>query len=502
LDVASFYFPLFVLLALAAHYLLPRKIQWVWRLLASLAFFAVSSSIPLLLAMVGMSALAYLSGLALSRISADEEPKRRKAISAAAVAIEAGILIALKENAFFVNNINTVFGTGLSLPSWVAPLGVSYYTLMLIGYVMDVNWQVCPAEKNFFKFLLFSCYFPQMTSGPITRFGEIGEELFSKRSFSIRVFSMGLTRIAWGFFKKLIVADGLAIAVNAVFSDFSAHKELLAVGACAYTLQLYADFSGLMDIMIGVSKLFGVKLPENFRQPFFSTSLSELWQRWHMTLGRWLKEFILYPFLKSRHASRLRSAIEKRLGKKAARSAPTYLGLLILWFAIGFWHGGTWKYIFGAGLFFYAMIALGMLFEPVSKRIIKALRIGKAFPYVLFQRIRTFLLFSFSISFCRMSSFTSGLSYWKTAFSNLSSQRLHSSFLNDLMDPRKQAVILFGLAAMLSVSIFQRRKGACGFYEKNAAFRWAAFICLAFASIIFGFYGIGYDKQSFIYGLF
>ncbi|MDR1642182.1 MAG: hypothetical protein LBT59_21030 [Clostridiales bacterium] len=505
---ASVRFFLFLALAMAIYFFAAKKARWIALLVLSLAFYVGAASAKLALAMAGMSLWAYLAGLAIREFGIDEEgaknlPQKKRLIATIAILFEAGILIALKENAFFVTNANLLLGLSLPFPEWVAPLGVSYYTLMLIGYICDVHWEICQAEKNFFKFLLFTCFFPQMLSGPISRYGDVKDQLFEGNAPSLRQISLGFSRIAWGYFKKVVVADGLALVVGYIFQDFNQSRQLLLLGAFCYSLQLYADFSGLMDIVIGIGSLFGVKLPENFRQPFFSASLSELWQRWHMSLGVWLRNYIFYPFQKSKRMAKVRALAEKAGGRRAGGEASKLLSLLVLWVSIGFWHGGTWKYIFGAGLFFFAMISLGIALNPLSKKVRKLLRINpNNVPFRIFQSLRTFVLFSISISFCRMGSFRTGISYWQSVFSNIPSQRFWSASLLEAISLKELFVVIAGLAIMLLVSVFQLNKDIEEFFQNHASVRWAAFLSLAFAAIIFGFYGIGYNAQDFIYGDF
>ncbi|MDR1536503.1 MAG: hypothetical protein LBU32_00615 [Clostridiales bacterium] len=505
MAITSISFFVFLAASLAVYFICPGRFQWVALLVASLIFSAFASG-ALILLIALMSFAAWGGALVADRL----EGSRKSIASGAVVIFEAAILIALKENSFFVSNTMKVasllsFSLNITMPDWAAPLGISYYTLMLIGYTLDVNWLVSKPEKNFLKFLLFSSYFPQMTSGPITRYREMENELFSKRNFCYEDFCHGLQRIVWGLFKKMAIADGLALYVSGVYGEWEAHETLLAAAAACYALQLYADFSGCMDIVIGASQLFGVKLPENFKTPFFAASISELWQRWHMTLGSWLKDYIMHPFLKSGFCTKLRDALKKRLGKKAAREAPTYLGLFLLWFSIGFWHGGSWKYICGSGLFFFAIVAGGRLLDPVFSRIKKILHINdKMLAWILFQRIRTFCLFAISISFGRAASLSDGFRFWKTAFLNLSRQTFYSEAISEFgLEDKRLLGILAGLLAILAVSAVQQKGSIRGMLDKKPlALRWAVFICLFFAVIIFGFYGIGYDKTSFIYGDF
>lgn len=521
MSIISFLFFAFVAATLLLYYIFPAKFKWFVLLGASIIFFIAGCSVELFAMMLFMSLLAWLCGLINGKIymqlnaSQDEIHKKKlmngkKWITAATIVIEVLILIVLKDNAFFISNANRLFDLfghplNLSFPSWAAPLGISYYTLILIGYILDVSWGTSSPQKNPAKFLLFSSYFPQMTSGPFSRYHQMKDQLYAGHRFNYNNFCFGLQRVLWGLFKKLVIAERLAVIVRTIFGDYASYPGLyIFIAAISYTLQVYAEFSGCMDIIIGISEMFGITLPENFNTPFFSTSLSEVWRRWHMTLGFWIKDYILYPVLKSELLQKIGRFCKKTFGKQAGKKIPTYIGMFIAWFTVGFWHGGSWKFIFGSGLFFFIMIVSGQLLEPVFKKLIRTLKINTScFSWTLFQRIRTFMLFAMSVSFGRTAGLISGLKMWKSAlYFNpwiLVDQSLYSLGL----DRQDFWVLIFGLITFLIISILQQ-KGSIRekLAEQNIVFRWAILFALIFAVLIFGNYGPGYKATDFIYGGF
>jgi D-alanyl-lipoteichoic acid acyltransferase DltB (MBOAT superfamily) len=200
-----------------------------------------------------------------------------------------------------------------------------------------------PPQPNFLKHLLFASYYPALVSGPVMRYGEMNPQFFGEPECRLDNIVPGVQRLIWGMFKKLVVADRLAIFVNQVFQDYKTFDSLyILLAVVLYAFQIYADFSGCMDIVIGVSRAYGVKLPENFDAPFLSRSLAEFWRRWHITLGTWSKDYIFYPLLKSEPFQRLGTWARKVLGKKRGKQIPVFLGLLINWLIIGFWHGASY----------------------------------------------------------------------------------------------------------------------------------------------------------------
>jgi D-alanyl-lipoteichoic acid acyltransferase DltB (MBOAT superfamily) len=504
MSIISIQFFLFILAALIIYYAVPGRFRWAILPLASAFYLIQGGGFWLFLEMTVMIGAAYLCGIWIEKLNG--EPDKIKIIATSAVIFEASVLIALKDNLFFVNNANKIFmplGISFSAPNWSAPMGISYYVLILIGYILDVAWGKIKPQKNFAKFLLFASYFPQMISGPITRYDEMEKTLFSEKKFNYKTFCFGAQRIAWGLFKKLVIAERLAVAVKTVYGNFYKLSGFyIFIAAAGYALQLYADFSACMDIVIGASEMFGAVLPENFKTPFFAKNLSELWRRWHITLGLWVRDYVMYPVLKSEWSQKIREATRKKFGKKAGKQIHVFIGMFATWFTVGFWHGGSWKYIFASGLFFFFLIAGGMIVEPAAKRLERALRINtNCFSWRLFQQARTFMLFACVISIGRAESLTAGLKMWKRAILNLNPSMLFNRPYNNFgLDKSNLLVLAISLLILLAVLVLQQN---CGIRERlarnNLIFRWAALIGLIFVTLIFGQYGPGFDPSDFIY---
>ena len=241
------------------------------------------------------------------------------------------------------------------------PIGISFYTLQAIGYMADIYWKKIPAGQSLGKVALFLGFFPQIMEGPISMYGQTADQLWQGR---------GIRReIVWGLFKKMVVADRLYVLVQNVFSQHSRYSGVIvAVAAVAYTVQLYMEFSGCMDIVTGSARMFGVTLPENFRQPFVSRSAAEFWRRWHITLGVWLKTYVFYPVSASGLVKRWNRFARKHCGKYAARLGVSALALFPVWLCNGLWHGPRWSYIF-YGMYYFVILLLEMAFEPVGEKI-------------------------------------------------------------------------------------------------------------------------------------
>lgn len=413
MSIVDFSFVLFTAVVIAVYYLLPDKAKWPWLLISSVAFFVLASSwkmIPYLL--YGLT-VTYFGA---QWIRKTEDPKKRKTVLVLTILLTLAELVALKYLNLFVigaRGFARIFSLhiGLELVSIAAPLGISYYTLSLLGYVLDVYREVTPAEPSFFRHALFACYFPQITSGPVTRYGEMKEQLFTPHAFDYETVVRGLQRGAWGLFKKMVIADRLNVIVKEVYQHYDSYSPAMVILATVcFAFELYAEFSGGMDIIMGVSEALGVRLPENFNRPFFSRTLGEFWRRWHITLGLWFKDYMLYPILKSDGLQKIGRRLKKRFGKNAGKKMTTYIGLLVLWVAIGIWHGGSMKYLFASGILQWFYIIISESVQPALARLSGRLKLDNEhgwFPW--FARLRTLLLICFGFIFICADSFGTGV---------------------------------------------------------------------------------------------
>ena len=498
----------FILTAVSAlvYWIVPKKARWVVLLAASWVFIWFSNkSIPACAVMLCMLLIAYLAGLVFSKIA--ENGVIRRTVMLVSVVIEAGLLVLLKDLGFFIHIFDGA-GETPGFISYLAPVGISYFALSLISYILDTYWQVQESEKNPLKVMLFGSYFPLLTSGPIVRYHETGAQLFEEKTFDYRNFCFGLQRMLWGFFKKLVIADRVAALVNTVYADPAAYPGFYVWTAiAAFVLQLYCDFSGCLDILFGISQLFGVKLPENFDLPFISRNLSEFWRRWHITLGLWLKDYILYPVLKSSLFQSFGKLCRSKFGKKYGKKIPTICGLLISWFLIGFWHGGGWNYIVGVGLWMWFVISLGEFLEPLLKWLTKTLRIKTdTFSWHLFQSVRTFLIYMAGIALFRAESLRSGLELFGAGLGTFNPRIFADGSLLELgLSGKDITVVLLSLLviiAAVAIRITAKVPVREWMARQNIVFRWLIWFALIIAVIVFGQYGPGYNAADFIYGGF
>lgn len=392
LEITSVLYLLFVGISLLIYWFVPHKVQWVILLIDSLVFYFLNAT-WYTFAYLLVSVLSVYGAALLFR----KTPKigLKRLIFALTIVLNVGILVLLKYLNLFILSFNSLFGTSARTVNWLAPLAISYYMLQILSYLIDCYLETIEPEKNPLKLLLFSCFFPMMVSGPICRYSQTGNQLFEEHRFDYGRVLSAMRRVLWGLAKKLVVANNLALIVNQMFGNVELYSgPWVIVAAVLFVIQLYFDFSGCMDIVIGVAKCFGITLPENFNAPFLSKSVQEFWQRWHITLGCWLKDYIMFPISRTKAFRNWSKACKNKMGRNGQK-IPYYLAMFVVWTLMGIWHGSSWKYVVGEGWFFWILIVLGQIFEPVSRKIKTGLRIkDENVFWRAFQVCRTFLLFA------------------------------------------------------------------------------------------------------------
>ena len=508
MSITSLQFIAFFAISLLFYYVLPNNARWFGLLVASAIFFILSCEPKTGFYLLGCILETHASCVIISK-SKNKKPRISKFALILGIISNISILAALKYSNFFVRNWNIVSSI-LHFPridyvfNWAAPIGISFYTLQAIGMIVDTYWGVVEPNNNIFKTALFIAYYPQLTSGPISRYQNMEKTFFENNTFSYKNLTHGVQRMLWGFFKKLVLSSRISVLVNTIYNNFESYPSLyIFFAACLFMLQLYTDFSGCMDIIIGASETYGINLPENFRTPFFSQSVQEFWQRWHITLGGFMRDYVMYPILRTGLWKKLEKSIKKKFGKKAAKQIPSYLAMLFVWLLIGLWHGGLYKYIIGQGLWFWVCIILEQVGAPLWKKIITVLHIKhQSFSFHLFRSIKTYLLVSFGNIFFRADDFNSAINIIKFTFSGKSNPWIFfdGSLYSLGLDGKDMAVVFLGLFVLLVVSVLQEKGSVRDMIDQqNIWFRWFVYYLLFFIIVIFGKYGPGYNASDFIY---
>lgn len=510
MSLVSAIFLVFVAAALLLYYVVPKSARIGVVILASLAFAGFLGFYTLLFVLIS-AILCYIGGL-LS--GPNKSNGARNAATIITVVINIALLCAVKYYnvlGFAADRLDMLFGAvdgANSFFKFAVPVGMSFYVLQTTGYILDCRWEKITPEKNFFKVLLFSSYFPQLMSGPMNSYANLSSQFEKAKAvkFTVGRICEGAVRVAWGFFKKLVIAERAAMPVNQIFGD---HVNFtgwyVPIGVFFFAIQLYSDFSGCMDVVIGVSHMFGIELPENFNCPFFAKTVREYWRRWHITLGGWLRDYLMYPVLKSAPLIKIGDWAKAKFGKKNGKKVPTYIALFILWFAVGYWHGGLWNYVIGSGILHFFYIVLGMIFEPVSKKIRPKIGADKLY-FRIFQSVRTFVLMLTGFVFFRSATVMDAVDMYAAIFRRGVALNW-ANFSSSGMNLANLIVLAVAVLIVFAVDAYKYRpseddepRSAIAFLRsKSVVLLWAAFMVLVVATLIFGMYGLGYDSGSFIY---
>lgn len=508
MGITSFWFLCFFAVMLIVYYGIPRKFQWGFLLLCSVSYCLLAGQGVLLLYPFASVAVCHMGTRLISGTPAANE-KKRKGILLMTILVNIGFLFVLKYVNFFIHTANGaahLFGASenpLSGVDFLVPLGISFYTFSLLGYVIDVYYGLAAHQGNGLKLALYGLYFPNLISGPILKYREHAEQFFAPHAFDYRKVTRGLQRMVWGFFKKLVIAERLGVLVNTVYDAYETYDgAYIWVATAAYAFQLYTDFSGCMDIVLGMSESLGIVLPENFQSPFFSKSVSEYWRRWHITLGVWMKDYVFYPLLRSKIFTDLNNKWKKKYGKKRGKQYATFAAMFVLWLTVGIWHGGDWKFVIGSGLLHWCYIVLEELLAPGFAGLLAGLHLnGEGRLVAGFRILRTFFFVCIGDLFFRAASVGDAFRMLARAVGHFNPQILWNGSLLTLgLDGIETTIAVLSLLVLWTVSLLGR-KGSVreAIARKPLPLRWVLWYALLFAVILLGCYGPGYSATEFIY---
>ena len=433
---------------------------------------------------------------------------KKKRIMLVCLLFNLGILAVLKYTNFVIDNVNTVLDaagrTELPYADMILPLGISFYTFQAVAYLLDVYWGKCSAQKNLPRFILFVSFFPQLVQGPISRWNDLKKSLFESHVFSWVNIQYGFERILWGYFKKMVIADRAAIGLATIQSDVSVYYGAYAfVGMLLYAIDLYADFTGGIDITIGVAQMFGITLPENFRRPFFSKSIAEYWRRWHITLCAWFKDYLFYPLSMSKWMNKVSRWLKKHVGKPVGSRFPVYFSSLTVWFVTGIWHGASWNFVVW-GLLNSIIMLVSQELKPLYEKADNRLGYRKLKYYKVFEIIRTTAI----VCCLQMLDYYRDIAEaFRMFFSMFTSVNYAAVFTKGMwsigLSAADYIVIFAGVVIMFAVSLLERKCPVRDrLAKKNYIIRYTVFLVIFLLIAVFGIYGTGYESSQFIYNQF
>lgn len=390
----SLAFLLFFPVVTALYFIFPHRAR-VYLLLVASCFFYMFFKPVFILILVLTIVIDYYAGILLE---GTVNPSRKKAFLAMSLIVNIGILAVFKYYNFFVGNINDsihLFGSTFKLPylEIILPIGLSFHTFQAMSYTIEVYRGNQKAERNFYIYSLYVLFYPQMVAGPIERPQNILHQFYQKNSFNQDRVISGLSLMAYGFFKKIVVADRLALYVNDVYKD-PAHMSSpsIFVAMIFFSFQIYCDFSGYSDIAIGAARVMGYDLMTNFRRPYVSKSISEFWTRWHISLSTWFRDYLYIP-----------------LGGNRVSTLKYYRNIFIVFLVSGLWHGASWTFIVWGGLHAIFLIVSSAT-ESIRKKAAGVLGLSDSrFINVYLSLAFTFLLVTVSWVFFRAENFDKAL---------------------------------------------------------------------------------------------
>ena len=527
MSIFSLTFIAFCAILVILYFALPKKCQWVVLLAANVVFYiagGLKSAIFIVVTIISQYVLGIVlelknteqaQALAAEGITSDGKKAVKKRFTKikrlyllGAIVLNLGILCVFKYTNPLITELNKLFGLNIAKVDIIIPIGLSYYTFKSIGYVIDCYRGRIKAQRNILKLALFISYFPALVQGPIDRYEDLADQLTTPHKFSYKRFLFGAQRMLWGYIKKLVIADRIAVIVNEVIGNYSTkgYVGFTVFFACMlYAFQIYADFSGGMDIVNGLSEIFGISLTENFRRPFFSTSVSEYWRRWHITLGAWFRNYVFYPLSLSKLFNKIGKKAKKVFGDRVGKLLAPSLASFVSFVLIGMWHGVGWKYVI-YGFYMAVFVSTGTLLEDFYAKCREKFNIKDGSKgWHLFQIIRTYFVITMSRFVNLAKDVPDFIGMFKATFTNFNPWVIFDGSMYKLgLDRPNFWLMMFSILILLIVDYIQEKGTRIRetLSKTNIIARWAVYYAAIFSLIIFGMYGPGYDAASFIYQRF
>lgn len=477
------------------YFILPHKCRYIWLLMASY-FFYMNWNAKYAFLLFASTLITYISGRLIEKANNSENEgirirHKKNRLVAISFAANLSILFFFKYFAWLAEYVNRAlirFDLGMAFPTFniILPVGISFYIFQALSYTMDVYRGEISAQKNFAKYALFVSFFPQLVAGPIERSKNLLHQIDEEHKFDYNRMVRGLLLMVYGYFLKLVIADRIAIYVDAVFGNYQIWGGVyLILASVLFALQIYCDFAGYSTIAIGASEVMGFRLMENFNCPYFSQSVGEFWRRWHISLSSWFKDYLYIP-----------------LGGNRKGKVRKYINKMIVFCVSGLWHGANWTYLVWGGLNGLFQV-FGDALKPVKEKIVKIFGLNiTSFGHRLLRTVVTFILVDFTWVFFRAEGIRSACEMIKSMltarnFFTLIDGKLYGVGLN-----QKNFTVLWISLIILFIADYLKNKGYVvrdKIMEQDLWFRWLVYIVAIMGILIFGIWGGTYDAASFIY---
>lgn len=392
MNITDFSFFIFLIITWIAYYATPLKSRWIPLLLGSVVFYCFAGFDALI-----VMSITVVTTYIFSRIL---ENNKKKIFITLPLLINFGIMIFAKYTGFILSNIPGIDDAGSITAKIIVPLGISFYTFQSVAYLVEIYKEKFKPERNFAKFALYITFFPHIIQGPIARFDQLAPQIFNGNKFDYDKNVKGVLIILWGILKKIVIAERLGMVVCGIFDSGDYNSTFFVIaGAVLYAIQLYADFSGYVNIASGVALCFGIELAPNFDTPYFARNISDFWRRWHISLSSWLRDFIYIP-----------------LGGNRKGKFRKNLNLFATFFVSGIWHGANWTFVVW-GIYHGVVSILNAFTYPIGEKIRNKFNIKKTgFMCSAYQMITTSMLVCFGWIFFRANDIQTAFSMIKGLF--------------------------------------------------------------------------------------
>lgn len=531
-------FLIFALIVVIAYFVFPvKKYQWTVLLAASYVFYLWASWRVVAFLLI-TTFTVYLAALAMYQNSEkaretvalhkkewdreqkkqykEEMKKKRRRILVLVLVLNFGILGFLKYFNLLAGGLNSVLcAAGLSEPipalQLFLPLGISFYTFQSTGYLIDVYREKFEPERNPAKFALFVSFFPQIIQGPISFYDQLAHQLYAEHKFEYKNLKHGIELIIWGYLKKMVIADRAVLLINTVTADYTQYNgTVIFLTVLTYALQLYADFSGGIDISRGLAEIMGIQMAENFRRPYFSVNINDYWRRWHITLGAWMKNYVFYSLTLSKRFLKMGKDLKQKFGESKAgahfaKVFPTGLASFITFLLVGIWHGANMKYV-AFGVWNGGVIMLSILMQPLFASAVKRLHINPTgWFWHGFQIVRTFFIVLVGYMFDIGENFFAAMDMMGRCFTDFSLNFMEIGTQLGIcgLTAEDYVLLIVGTVFLFCVSLIQERNSDTTMRvlleQKHRKAQWVILMIGLMAIAVLGTYGPGYNASDFVY---
>lgn len=487
-------FLIFFPVVFMVYFLFPKKVRYIWLLVASYYFYMCWNPKYIILLLFS-TVVTYISGIVMDycekRVSDGKKVVYKKLCVASSCILNLVVLFFFKYYNFAIENVAVIlkrFNIQMTVPTFdiLLPVGISFYIFQAISYTLDVYRNEIKAEKNFLKYALFVSFFPQLVAGPIERSKNLLKQINIPTTLNISNVKTGLLIMSYGLFMKVVVADNIALIVDRVFANYRNENGMILMGATIlFAFQIYCDFAGYSELAIGSAKVLGFSLSKNFDTPYLAMNIKDFWRRWHISLTSWFRDYLYIP-----------------LGGNRKGKIRKYLNNMIIFLASGIWHGAAWHYIFWGGLN-GLYIVIQDITEQIRMRVYEKLNIKREmFAWKIFSVLVTFMLVDISWLFFRAGNMKQGIEIlYKIVEDFRITYFISDAYLGMFGSTKMFMIITVSLGIVLVIDILKYRgiNVIEKIYKQQCVTRYIIYFSIVMMIIIWGAYGLEYEQAQFIY---